>query len=321
MIKITNIADEAIIQLFGDIGESIFSDGWTFEKFNTAISALDVSALIVEIKSNGGDAMEAFAIYDKLKSLPARVTARIVGASASAATIIASGADRIEISENSRYLVHNAQTFVAGSKENLKDAYEQLASFDEQILNIYIKRTGKSREILASLMLEERWMTPAEALEWGFVDSIIKNKPKITNKMRKFENLTEDEQIEMDALKAENEELKSQLEAMQKELDGMTADNAKKDEDEVEELVENKIKAGVIDAKTKASWVALGKADKVSMTAAINAVYVPKSGSLMNVVDTKKSAAPTNKTDALSDFKAGKLNSQEYVALVKTLEG
>ena len=52
MIKITNIADEAIIQLFGDIGESIFSDGWTFEKFNTAISALDVSALIVEIKSN-----------------------------------------------------------------------------------------------------------------------------------------------------------------------------------------------------------------------------------------------------------------------------
>ena len=33
MIRITNTADSAVIQINGDIGQSFWSDGWTLERF------------------------------------------------------------------------------------------------------------------------------------------------------------------------------------------------------------------------------------------------------------------------------------------------
>ena len=322
MIKITNEANEAVIQLFGDIGQGFFTDGWTLEKFNDAINGLDVPKIIIEIKSNGGDANEAFAIYDKIRSMPARVTVKVVGSSASAATIIAAAADRVEISENSRYLVHNARTFVEGSKENLKDAYEMLESYDNQILNVYVKRTGKSKEQLAQLMTEERWLTAEEAKQWGFVDEIIEYKPKIDNKMsEEAKNLTEEEQAAMDALTAENEALKAQVAELQGKIDEMEAMNAEKEEKEIEEFVENKIKAGIIKPEAKEHWVKLGKQDRTSMTMAIDAIYVPPAGSVATVIDRTPAKMPKNKQEAWDMYKSGELKTpQDYELAIKNLK-
>lgn len=89
MIRVINEANSATIELYGDIGASWFGDGWTFERFSNEVKSLPVSQLTIKVKSNGGDVFEAFAIHDAIKALPARVTVDIVGASASAATIIA----------------------------------------------------------------------------------------------------------------------------------------------------------------------------------------------------------------------------------------
>jgi len=277
MIKILNEANEATILMTGDIGQSWFSDGWTLDKFKDVVSNMNVTALTIEVKSNGGDVMEAFAIYDKIKSMPARVTVKIIGSSASAATIIASGADRILISENSRYLVHNAQTFIEGNKEMMKDAYKQLESFDNQILDIYVKRTGKSRDLLAQLMTEERWMTANEALEWGFVDDIIKPENKITN-MKKFQNLTEEEQMEMDQLIADKAALTDKVAELEAKLAEYETAQAEKMEEELEEEVTAAIRNGKIKAEQKASWVEFGRVNITAMKAAVSAIVTTSAG-------------------------------------------
>ena len=294
MIKITNTADTALVQIFGDIGESMFSDGWTLEKFKGAIDGLEVPNLTVELKSNGGDLLEAFAIHDAIKNLSSRVTVKIVGASASAATVIASGADIIEISENSRYLVHNAMTFVQGNKEELKDAYDQLASMDNQILNIYVKRTGKSKEVLSELMQQEKWLTAEDALDWGFVDKIILN--KIDNKMA-------EETIApvLEDLQAENEALKAKVEELQTKLDELNVEAEIKEEEEITAVVENAIKQGKLKEEQKEAWINLGKLDNVSMTAAIDAIYV----------------TPTSLTSVITDKVVNELTKDSFVEALK----
>ena len=311
MIKITNLADSATVQIFGDIGESFWSDGWTLEKFKNQIDALEISNLTIELKSNGGDLMEGFAIYDAIRNMPARVTVKIVGASASAATVIASGADRIEISENSRYLVHNAMTFVDGNKEKLKEVYEQLTSFDNQILDIYVKRTGKPKAELSELMKQEKWMSADEALSWGFVDEIIKQ--KISNKMAETRNLTEEEQAEMDALVAENEALKTQVTELQAQLDEISAAEEVKEEEMIEEEVTAAIEAGKIKAEAKDQWIAFGKNDHVSMTGALEAINYTATATLKNVV--KGDSNPKMTKDLFwSNYKDGKYidNKEQY---------
>lgn len=310
MIKVINNADSATVQIFGDIGESFWSDGWTLEKFVNQIKGLEISNLTVELKSNGGDLMEGFAIYDAIKNLPARVTVKIVGASASAATVIASGADQVEISENSRYLVHNAMTFVEGNKEDLKEVYDQLSSFDNQILDIYVKRTGKPRAELADLMKQEKWMTAQEAMEWGFVDKIIKS--KIENKMeeQKPKALTEDEQAEMDALMAENESLKAQLAELQSQLDDIKAAEEAEEEKKIEEEVMDAIENGKIKAESKDYWIAFGKSDHVSMTGALEAINFTATATLKDVVEDGAGATPEMTKDMFwSNYKSGKYSN------------
>lgn len=264
MIRVINEATSATVELYGDIGASWFGDGWTYERFSNEVKNLPVSQLTIKVKSNGGDVFEAFAIHDAIKALPARVTVDIVGASASAATIIAAAGDRVRISENSRYLVHNAQTWSAGNKEALQKDVEMLESIDAQIVNTYIKRTGKSKEQLEALMLQEKWMTAQEALEWGFVDEIIKEK-KVTNLIK--DQMTEEEKMEMEALKAENEALKAKLAEYEQA-------EAEKQEKEMEEEINAAIEAGKIKADAKKTWIALAKIDRSSVKAAIETLPV-----------------------------------------------
>ena len=310
MIRITNEATSATIELFGDIGASWFGDGWTFERFSNEVKNLPVSNLTIKVKSNGGDVFEAFAIHDAIKAMPSRVTVDIVGASASAATIIAAAGDLVRISENSRYLVHNAQTWTAGNKEDLMKDVAMLESVDNQIINTYIKRTGKSREQLADLMREERWMTAQEALDWGFVDEIIKEK-KITNLIKN--EMSEEEKAEMEALKAENEALKAKLAEYEQ------AEQAKA-EAEMEATIDNAITAGKITNEAKQTWVALAKVDRQQVLNAIETLPVVARSPILDMVIEPKNDQPKETKESIwNDFKSGKINGAQYTEKITNL--
>ena len=308
MIKITNEAVSATIQLFGDIGESWFSDGWTLEKFRNELKGLNVSNLTIEAKSNGGDVYEAFAIYDDIKQLNARVTVDIVGSSASAMTIIAAAADVVRISENSRYLVHNAQSQPdKWNKEGFREIADKLESIDNQILNIYVKRTGKSKEVLAQLMTEERWMTAQEALEWGFVDEIIKTKSKITN-MAKFKNLTEEEQIEFDQLKSDREALMAKVAELEAKLAEIEVANEIKEDEEIEMEVSAAIEAGKFKADAKDSMKSFAKHDRAAFRNMVSAIELPKP--LKDVVNPSKTDIENDPKKRFQDaLKSGKYSN------------
>lgn len=191
MINITNKGNKAKVEILTDIGEGFFTSGFTLEKLRAELQGLDADEVDIEIKSNGGDALEALAIYDELRRMPAKVSARYVGTSASAATIIGSAADTREITENSRFLVHQVQAVKNGTADDFKKVAEQMEKIDNDIVAIYRRVTGKSRSDLLNLMKEDRWLTAKEALQWGFVTKILKNEPQLSNqKTEKMEEKT-----------------------------------------------------------------------------------------------------------------------------------
>ena len=304
MIKITNTGTAATIQIMGLIG----SDGWTLDKFRTELNGLDTASLNIEMKSDGGDPFEAFSIYDDIKKLSARVTVDIVGSSASAATIIAAAADYVRISEHSRYLVHNAQSEPdKWNKEGFREIADKLESIDNQILNIYVKRTGKSKEVLAQLMTEERWMTAQEALEWGFVDEIIKTKSKITN-MAKFKNLTEEEQIEFDQLKADKEALMAKVAELEAKLAEIEVANEIKEDEEIEMEVSAAIEAGKFKADAKDSMKSFAKHDRAAFRNMVSAIELPKP--LKDVVNQSAQAPENDPKKRFQDaLKSGKYSN------------
>lgn len=77
----------------------------TPQQFNQELAALgDVPEIIVRINSGGGDVFAANAIFTRLKDCSAKVTVKIDGWAASAATIIAMAGDTIKIARTAKLM-------------------------------------------------------------------------------------------------------------------------------------------------------------------------------------------------------------------------
>jgi len=298
IFEILATESEYRLQIFGAIGNvEPGKPGFTLETFRSATADIQAGTLIIEMNSNGGNPLEAFAIHDAIKALPVKVVVRIMGMAASAATIIAAAADEVEISENSRYLVHNASTFEQGSKEKFADAFKELSAIDEQMVKIYQKRTGKSRDELETLMKEDRTMSADEALNWGFVSKIIKNNQSKIKAMAEKTKPTE-----LEELQAENAELKSKLEALMAKLKSYDEEKETAKKAEVEATIEAAITAGKITAEAKAGFEKIGLADFDSFKTIMAGLKEPEAH--REIADVPKGKTASSEIDSKEKFDA-----------------
>ena len=135
----------------------------------------DVTLLI---NSGGGDVMAGNEIYSALKRYEGKVTAEITGYAASAATIIACGADLVRANPGTQYMIHNVSTFAGGDKNDMESTAQILKTMDRSIANIYRLKTGMEIDELLAMMDSSsgnmgKWMDAVEAKKYGFIDEII----------------------------------------------------------------------------------------------------------------------------------------------------
>lgn len=163
--------------MYGDISDtSWYGDEVTPKNFKDDLDALgNVSAITVRINSGGGDVWAAQAIGNLLEQHAAKVTARIDGLCASAATIVACHCDHVEAAADTTYMIHPVQVGLCGYMDaTALEQYKQaLDSIKENILGLYEKKTGNSHEDLTTWMDATSWWTASEAKEKGFVDEVL----------------------------------------------------------------------------------------------------------------------------------------------------
>lgn len=163
--------------LYGDISnQTWWGDEVTPRKFSEELKALgNVPEIIVRINSSGGDVFAANAIYTRLKDNPAKITVKIDGWAASAATIIAMAGDVIEIPQNGVFMVHDPAMGLCGyfKESDLAKVSEELKVIKQSIVNGYALKTGKSAEEIAAIMAAETWYDGNRAIEAGFCDKLM----------------------------------------------------------------------------------------------------------------------------------------------------
>lgn len=134
-----------------------------------------VNHINVYVNSPGGDVFAAAAIKNQLRAHSAEVVAHIDGLAASAAVGLALGADTVRMSRSALLMIHNPSTSVRGEVKDLTKGVEILNKVKETIMAIYMEKTNLTEEQLADMMDEETWLTADEALEYGFIDTIIED--------------------------------------------------------------------------------------------------------------------------------------------------
>ena len=129
--------------------------------------------LTVWLNSPGGDVFAASQIYSMLKNHKGKVTVKIDGIAASAASVVAMAGDETLIAPTALMMIHDPSTCAMGNKADMEKAIELLEEVKESIINAYETKSHLSRNKIAKLMSDETWLNAKKAHEMGFVDGIL----------------------------------------------------------------------------------------------------------------------------------------------------
>ena len=151
--------------------ESWFDDDITPKKFKAELMESD-GDISVWINSPGGDVFAASQIYNMLKEYKGKVTVKVDGLAASAASVIAMAGDEILMSPVAMLMIHNPSTLIWGEEADMVKAKEMLAEVKESIVNAYELKTSLSRNKISKMMDMETWMSAKKAVELGFADKV-----------------------------------------------------------------------------------------------------------------------------------------------------
>ena len=167
---------ERVLELNGTIAEeSWFDNDVTPQLFKEELNA-GSGDITVWINSPGGDCVAAAQIYNMLSNYAGKVTVKIDGIAASAASVIAMAGDTVLVSPVSMMMIHNPATIAWGDSAEMQKAIAMLDEVKESIINAYEIKTGLDRKKLSKLMDAETWMDANSAVEYGFADEIMRRK-------------------------------------------------------------------------------------------------------------------------------------------------
>jgi|GEM_PF-6577735 len=170
LFRVAMESGKAEITVFAEIGGPA---GVTAENINNSLTQLGARDVVVKINSPGGDAFEGVAIYNLLRAHPGRVTAQVLGISASAASIITMAADRIEMARNSQLMIHNVWTGAVGNADFFRQIADELDRLDAAMADTYVLRTGQPLSKVIDLMDAETYMTSDDAIRMRFADALL----------------------------------------------------------------------------------------------------------------------------------------------------
>ncbi|EPN9556775.1 head maturation protease, ClpP-related [Cronobacter sakazakii] len=161
------------ISIFDVIGADYWGEGVTASRIAGALRSLNGANVTVNINSPGGDMFEGLAIYNLLREYDGKVTVKVLGLAASAASIIAMAGDEVQIGRGAFLMIHNCWVCAMGNRHDLAQIATDMAPFDKAMSDIYQARSGLDAATVDKMMDGETYIGGSEAVEKGFADSLL----------------------------------------------------------------------------------------------------------------------------------------------------
>ncbi|KIS41283.1 head maturation protease, ClpP-related [Kosakonia radicincitans] len=166
-------SNDNTISIFDVIGKDFWGDGVSASRIAGALRSMNGADVTVNINSPGGDMFEGLAIYNLLREYEGKVTVKVLGLAASAASIIAMAGDEVQIGRGAFLMIHNCWVVAMGNRHDLEKVATEMAPFDKAMADIYSARSGMKAADIESMMDGETYIGGSEAVDKGFADSLL----------------------------------------------------------------------------------------------------------------------------------------------------
>jgi len=134
------------------------------------------------VNSPGGEVYAGLAIYDAMQHVRPDVSTICFGMGMSAAAmIVAAGAAGKRFAlPNAKLMIHQGSAGFRGAPTDVSIAAREVESTTRQMAEIIARHSGREPEQVLDDIDRDRFMTPAEAVEYGLVDEVLvpsRNRP------------------------------------------------------------------------------------------------------------------------------------------------
>jgi ATP-dependent Clp protease, protease subunit len=135
----------------------------------------DKSDISLYINSPGGSVDSGMAIYDTMQFITNDVVTVGMGLAASMGQfLLAAGTPGKRYSlPHARIMMHQPSGGIGGSASDIKIQAEQSLLLKKQLNELQAHHTGQSLEQIELDSDRDRWFTPQQAVEYGFIDHVV----------------------------------------------------------------------------------------------------------------------------------------------------
>ena len=133
------------------------------------------------IHSPGGSVTAGFAIYDTMRAIESDVATVALGFAASMGQfLLSSGTPGKRFAlPNASIVMHQPHGGFGGTSADIQIQAKQILHFKKRMAQLTSEQTGRPVEQVTADADRDRWFTAQEALEYGFIDSIVERVPSL----------------------------------------------------------------------------------------------------------------------------------------------
>ena len=130
------------------------------------------------INSPGGIVWSGLAVYDTMQYISSKIMTICIGQAASAGSLLlAAGEKDMRFSlPNSRIMIHQPSGGYQGQVTDLEIQTNEIIKTKKRLNQIYAKHTGKNIKEVELIMERDKYFSPEEAIKFGLIDKIVKNR-------------------------------------------------------------------------------------------------------------------------------------------------
>lgn len=162
------------ITIYGVIGEDFWTgDGVTVKRIDAALRAIGEREVTVYINSPGGDMFEGIAIYNRLREHSHKVTTKVLGLAASAASVIYLAGSERQVASSAFLMIHNCWGCICGNRHYLRDVAADMEEFDAAMSDLYAEASAQPVESMAEMMDDETFIRGKRAVELGLATGLL----------------------------------------------------------------------------------------------------------------------------------------------------
>jgi len=168
----SRLLKDRIIMLEGPIGEhsaSVLCSQLLF--LESQDSKKDIT---IYINSPGGLVTAGMAIYDTMQYIACDIRTVVMGQACSMGSLLASAGTKGKrlMLPHARHMIHQPLGGASGQATDVEIQAKELLRWKDELIAVYEKHTGQSKEKLRADMERDNFMTPDQAVAYGLADKV-----------------------------------------------------------------------------------------------------------------------------------------------------